>query len=97
MRTRRDFQNFAREQSQVATVGNVTLAVDPATTTVVEHQGVSDNSCIVLTPTNAAMATEWATTVPYVTTQGGGSFTITHAANANARTIRYVFFTPLSR
>ena len=96
MRGQTDRQLYDLQQGRVTSVGNVTLDTGTTTTTVT-HKGVSDNSCIVLTPSNAAMAAEWATTVPYVSSQGLGSFEITHANAATARTIRSLFLTPVSR
>lgn len=73
--------------------GTVTLT-NAATTTTVTHYGVSSNAHIDLEPTNAAMATEWATTRPYVSSKTKGSFVITHANAGTTRTLSYAFRTP---
>lgn len=70
--------------------GTVTLATGTTTTTV-KHMGVSSTSHIDLEPTNAAAATEWATTRPFVSSKAKGSFVITHANAATTRTISYAF------
>jgi uncharacterized hydantoinase/oxoprolinase family protein len=70
--------------------GTVTLATGTTTTTV-NRMGVSKSSHIDLEPTNAAAATEWATTRPFVSSKTKGSFVITHANAATTRTISYAF------
>jgi hypothetical protein len=74
-------------------VGEVTLTPG-STTTVVNFRGVSAKSHIDLEPTNAAMATEWATTRPYVSAKDTDQFTITHANNATVRTISFAVRNP---
>jgi hypothetical protein len=71
-------------------IGNVTITVSAASTTVT-HYGCSVNSAVFLMPTTATTATEYALGTTYVT-PAKGSFIITHPSNANARIYRYVFF-----
>jgi len=68
----------------------VTLAVDPATTTVFSDPRILASSTVLLTPTTANAAAALATT--YVTA-AQGSVTITHAASVAAdRTFRLAVF-----
>ena len=74
----------------ITTVGEVSLDVAPATSTTVTRRGVSTNSIVVLSPTNAAAKTEGHPNVACTK----GQFVLTHSSNASARTYRYIFFTP---
>jgi len=63
--------------------GEVTLRANEATTTVATSGlVVSENSTLILTPRTANAAAALATT--YVSTKGNGTFTLTHANNAQA-------------
>jgi hypothetical protein len=79
-------------QGVTLATGSVTLT-NGATTTAVKHKGVSSTSHINLEPNNAAMATEWNTTRPWVSTKAIDTFTITHANAATARVLTYHFAT----
>lgn len=71
--------------------GTVSLTNDGvATTTAVTHHGVSSNSVVVLSATNAAAATEVGAGGLYVT-KTKGSFTIHHSASVSARTFDYIW------
>lgn len=74
------------------TVGQVTLVVSPATTTVVPCRGCSTSSTVVLMPVNAAAGTEFGSGAWHVTA-GKTEFTITHSSSAGSRVFRYVVFT----
>lgn len=70
-------------------VGTVTLTAG-ATSTVVSKQTINANAGVFLSPTTANAAAALATTYVNVTA-GGGSFTITHANNAQTdRTFVYL-------
>ena len=71
-------------------VGEFTLSAS-ASTTMVSDLRVGQNSVVTLEPTTANAAAERAAGTMYVGTYADGSFTITHANNAqNDRTFRYV-------
>jgi hypothetical protein len=74
------------------TVGEVSLAVAPATTTTVPCQGCSTGSVVLLSPVNAAGGTEFGAGTWFVT-PGKQQFVITHSANAATRKWRYAVFT----
>lgn len=76
------------QAGRIDPVSTVSLAVAPAVTTTVTQRACSTTSCVVLTPTNAAAATEVGAGGLYVT-PGNGSFVITHSAVAGARTFSY--------
>jgi len=72
--------------------GTVTLTINVATTTVTPTQtgSIAAGSTPILTPTTANAATEVGNGTMYVSAVANGSFTITHANNAQAdRTFRY--------
>jgi hypothetical protein len=70
-------------------VGEVTLAVAPATTTVVSFQNCSQNSQVFLSPQTANAAAAIGTT--YVSSVSNGTFTLTHSSSAQAdRTFGFV-------
>lgn len=68
--------------------GSVTLNTG-TTTTAVTNERCSTESVVLLMPTNnnAGSASTYVTT-------SNGSFTINHSNSGNARTFRYVIFTP---
>lgn len=71
-------------------IGSVTLTASQATTTVSDRRAGVD-SVVTFEPTTANAAAEVGAGGMYVSAHGGGSFTITHANNAQAdRTFRYV-------
>jgi hypothetical protein len=74
-------------------VGTVTLAVSPATTTVViptQSGMIASGSKVLLTPTTASAATELGAGTLYVSAVGKDTFTITHSSNAAVdRTFHY--------
>lgn len=72
-------------------VGNVTLAVAPATTTTVTHPGVSTNSFVSLHALNDAAATAG---IAFKIACSQGQFVITHPSDAGSREYRYHFHTP---
>lgn len=73
-------------QGRSNATGTVTLAVAPATTTVVTKTDIPADAAVFLSPTTAsAQATTWRVTVQ------AGQFTITHAADAAVdRTFRWL-------
>lgn len=71
--------------------GEITLDVDPATTTTVTAPNCAPDSVPLLTPMTANAAAEYASGDMYVSDVTAGEFTITHSASANDdRTFRYV-------
>lgn len=77
-------------QGRSNAMGTFTLAVAPATTTVVTATNCGDESTIAITPRTANAASALATT--YITTANikRGQFTVTHASSAQAdRTFSY--------
>lgn len=62
--------------------GSFTLAVSPATSTVVTAPNCAQDSHVSITPTTANAANLQRTSDLYVTAQNG-QFTVTHAADAN--------------
>jgi len=70
--------------------GEVTLAVAPATTTVVRAPNAGPQSIPLLIPLNAAAATEWGAGSLYVSAREAGAFTITHSSSAGARNFGFV-------
>lgn len=71
--------------------GTFTLAVAPATTTVVAATNCGDDSKIMLTPRTANAASAIATTYITVANVVRGQFTVTHASSAQVdRTFSYV-------
>lgn len=76
-------------QGRVNDKGTVTLEVSAATT-VVSDTRVGPNSVITFMPTTANAAAEIGNGTMYVSARSNGSFTITHANNAQAdRTYGY--------
>ena len=74
-------------QGKLNNGGEVTLTASDTTTTVTDER-VGANSRISLTATTANAAAALATT--YVSSKGEGTFTLTHASNAQAdRTLDY--------
>lgn len=66
--------------------GSVTIAIDSATSTVINDERIGFDSVVILTPTTSA-----ASGFAYYIETGKGSATIRHAANTNAGiTFRYV-------
>lgn len=63
-------------------VGSVTLAVAPATSTVVTDRNCAAGTVPILVPTTANAAAALATTYVPTTTIANGSFVIQHASNA---------------
>ena len=73
-------------------VGTCTLTASAATTAVA-NTSVSANSIIVLTPTSANAASDFANGLYISAKTAGTSFTITHPNNANAdKTFNYIIF-----
>jgi hypothetical protein len=73
------------------TTGSVTLTANAASTTVA-HVNFGVGSAPILTPTTANAAAEIGNGTLYVSARGNGSFTITHANNAQIdRTFLYAF------
>lgn len=71
--------------------GSATLTASTATTVVTEAR-VTDFSTIVLTPTTANAAAELGAGTLYVSAKADGSFTLTHANNAQTdRTFDYTW------
>jgi hypothetical protein len=70
-------------KGRIDAYGTVTLLANQTTTTVTTSDaGVSVKSTIVLTPRTANAAAEIGAGTLYVSAKGNGSFTITHANNA---------------
>lgn len=70
--------------------GEFTLAVSPATETVVTAPNAAPQSIPLLTPLTANAAAEYASGDMYVSDRGAGEFTITHNASAqDDRTFGY--------
>ena len=65
-----------------------TLDLNAASTTV-SHDYVSEANCVVLQATNAAAASEVAST--YVSAVNNGSFVVTHPNNATTRTLSAIW------
>jgi hypothetical protein len=88
--TKRSLDDLA--QGKITAAGEFTLALSPATSTVIVRRGVSATS-VILTQALSANASNADITriVP-----GKNTFTVHHAASANTRTHRYVFFTDAS-
>lgn len=80
------------QQGQNVSTKEFTLAVTPATSTVVSSQACSSGSAVLLIPVDAGAATEWGGTSLYVTA-GKKEFTVNHSASASTRTFRCVVFT----
>jgi hypothetical protein len=70
--------------------GQFTMAVAPATTTVVSSPNSSADSIPLLTPLNAAAAAEFGAGSWYISARGPGTFTVTHSASAGSRTFGFV-------
>ena len=71
--------------------GSVTLTANTATTVVTEAK-VADYSTIILTPRTANAAAEQGAGTIYVSAKAIGSFTLTHASNAQTdRTFDYTW------
>ena len=77
----------------IAQIGEFTVTTG-ATTTTVTHYGMSSNSCVLLMPTDATTALEYALGTTYVV-PAKGQMVITHPNNADVRVYRYVFFSGL--
>lgn len=79
------------KQGATFAAGSFSLAVAPATSTVVTRRGVSSAS-VICTQAYSALASNSDITriVP-----AKDSFTVTHSSSANARTHRYSFVTPI--
>lgn len=69
--------------------GSVSLDTNPATTTTVTDARAGRDSVIVFMAKDAAAASELAAGSMYVSSRDAGSFIITHAASASARTFDY--------
>lgn len=77
-------------QGRSNATGSFTLAVAPATTTVVAATNCGDGSKILLTPRTANAAAALATTYILAASVVRGQFTVTHASSAQAdRTFGY--------
>lgn len=77
-------------QGRSNAVGTVTLTVSAATT-VTTATNCGSGSVVVLSPKTANAATELGNGTAYISTVANGSFTITHANNAQAdRTFGWV-------
>ena len=83
-------------QGKINCVGSLSLDVSPATTTVISDPRITEESVVIFMPTNAAAATEFGAGTLYVsaisidvTDTSASTFTITHTANASARTFNY--------
>ena len=73
-------------------VGDVTLAVSAATTTLSDRR-IGSDSCILFMPTTANAAVDVGAGTFYVSARTDGSATLTHANNANVdRTFTYAVF-----
>ena len=70
-------------QGRSNATGTVTLTAGAATTTVTNSNFASGSS-VYLTPTTANAAAEIGNGTMYVSARAAGSFTLTHANNANA-------------
>lgn len=70
--------------------GECTLAVAPATTTVVRAPNMGPQSIPLLIPLNAAAATEWGAGGLYISAREAGQFTITHSSSAGTRNYGFV-------
>lgn len=78
-------------QGRSNATGSFSLAVAPATTTVVTAINCGLDSQVFLTPKTATAAAEYGAGTCYVSSIGSGTFTVTHAADAAAdRTFGYV-------
>jgi hypothetical protein len=75
----------------VPVVGNVSLAVAPATTTDIAHVYITADTIVLVSPTNALAAAEPGMLVTYPSV---GVARLTHTANAAARTFRYLLVNP---
>jgi hypothetical protein len=81
-------------QGMTSAAGEVTLTANAAST-VVTHAFASAGSHITLSPLTANAAAEIGNGTLYISSRGKGTFTITHANNAQAdRTFTYGFVTP---
>lgn len=79
-------------QGRSNAVGTATLTINVATTTVTAIN-CGSGSTVILTPTTANAAAEFGNGTIRVSTVANGSFTITHANNANAdRTFLWAAF-----
>ena len=79
-------------RGKLNSLGDVTLTASSATTVVADPLAGPD-SVILWMPTTANAAAEIGAGGMYVSSRGDGTFTITHANNAqNDRTFRYVVF-----
>lgn len=78
-------------QGRSNATGAFTLAVAPATATVVTAINCGLDSQVFLTPKTASAASEYGAGTCYVSSIGAGTFTITHASSAASdRTFSYV-------
>lgn len=68
-------------QGKLNNAGSVTLTANAASTDVVDER-VGANSTICFTPTTSNAAAEVGNGTMYVSSKGSGTFTITHADNA---------------
>lgn len=92
-------RQFARQIAQAVSrlaagqsnaTGSVTLTANAATTTVTDAR-MGAASVVLFDPTTANAATELAAGTMRVSTRAGGSFTITHANNAQTdRTFKFL-------
>lgn len=73
----------------IAQIGQFTVQTG-ATTTTVTHYGLSSNSCVLLMPTDATTALEYALGTTWVV-PSKGSMTIHHPNNGDTRIYRYTF------
>lgn len=77
-------------QGRSNAIGTVTLTAS-ATSTVVAAENCGDESAVFLSPTTANAAAEIGNGTIYVSSVGNGTFTLTHANNAQTdRTFGYV-------
>lgn len=77
-------------QGRSNAIGTVTLTASAATT-VVAAENCGDESVVFLSPTTANAAAEIGNGTIYVSAVGNGTFTLTHASNAQTdRTFGYV-------
>ena len=71
--------------------GEFTLAVAPATSTVVTAPNCGEQSTPLWTPMNSNAAVEYAAGTMWCSLVEQGSFTVNHSSSANVRTFRFAF------
>jgi hypothetical protein len=84
---RREIQDL--KDGRLSVTGTFTLAVDPATSTLVTRRVVSSSSVVLPVPYDAAAAAEG---IPRIV-PAKGQFVVHHGASTSTRTYRYTVFT----